>query len=130
MINVALPKKTIEFTVLDNEYTAKYPTNAGIWRMEELKLIFNEKYYELVKATTIVGQRVRHEIDMAVFFIVCCPKLMKDLKVEGFSELDAWTTKCILEDTYLPIILPWLTEWEQILNKAKDEVKDESKDQE
>jgi hypothetical protein len=56
---------------------------------------------------------------MIAFLSTCCPEMRKDLKVNTFSELDMLASKKLL-NIYIKTILPWLTEWEILLNTDED----------
>ena len=122
---VALPKTTKDITVLDHDYIVKFPNNGQFIEIEVMKAhMTRDAYNTIASGNSVSSMQARFTVDMIAFFSVCCPKLRTDLKVDSFSELDMLTSKDIL-NVYLKEVLPWLSEWEMVLNAA-DEVSDES----
>lgn len=118
-----LPKTTIEFKIKDNTYTAKYPNNGQFIDIETAKArMAGDTYGAIADSRMTSAQIARHTIDMIAFLTICGPaQLKKDLNVDSFSDLDMIYSKELFK-VYLTIILPWLIEWEQVLN-ADEEVK-------
>lgn len=111
-----LPKKEIDFSINDNEYGAKYPNNGQFIDIQAMKArLTGDSYNTIADGNTTSSQLARYTVDMISFFNVCCPKLKLDLKLNSFSELEMIDSKKLLK-VYVSIILPWLTEWENILN--------------
>lgn len=111
-----LPAREITFKVDENSYTIKYPNTGAFLQIETLKstLRGNNSLPE-----TTSGQLAYFTADMIAFLSTCCPEMRKDLKVNTFSELDMLASKKLL-NIYIKTILPWLTEWEILLNTDED----------
>lgn len=122
-----LPSKNISFRIGDNTYDVKYPNTGQMLQIESLKFALTQNgYNSLVGGDTTASQIARFTTDMIAFFTTCCPKLKKDLNVDTFSELEATSSKKLLQ-VYIKSIIPWLTEWEIILNTDDDASTEEVK---
>jgi hypothetical protein len=121
-----LPEKTLSFRIDENDYTVKYPNNGLFIEIEAMKsLLTRDTYSSMSTGNTISSQLARYTVDMIAFLAVCCPKLKDDLKVGSLSELDMIPSKKVLK-VYVKTILPWLMEWEALVNSDDEEVKAEA----
>ncbi len=121
-----LPPTSISFRINDNSYDIKYPRTGEMLNIESLKVqLSSNTYNELINGNTTASQIARITIDMIAFLSIMCKKLREDMKVETFSELNALDNKKLYQ-MYIKTILPWLNEWETILN-TDDEVESEIK---
>lgn len=119
------PPRELSIKVEDNSYVIKYPNTGQFLQIESMKIsLTQDKYNSMVTGSTVSSQMARYTTDMIAFLSVCCPQMKKDLKVDTFSELDAIANKKILS-IYIKTILPWLFEWEELLNAEDEEVKKE-----
>lgn len=117
---VNLPKSKIEISVSGNDYPIKFPNNGQFIEIEALKArLTRDSYNSMTEGVTTSSQMARYTVDMIAFLSVCCPDIKKDLKVETFSDLEMIDSKKILK-IYYKEILPWLTEWELVLNADDD----------
>jgi hypothetical protein len=117
----SLPSKTITFKVLENSYTVPYPNNGQLLDIESTKsLLTRQQYHSIAQGEQVSAQRARLTTDWIAFMSVCCPDLKKELLVNSFSELDQIASKKILL-IYIRVILPWLIQWEDILNADDEE---------
>lgn len=115
-----LPAKEIEFTIDGNKYKIPYPNNGQMLQIESMKIsLTRSTYSSMTGSDTIIGQIARYTVDMIALLSVCCPEIKKDLMVETFSDLDALSNKRLL-DAYVKQIIPWLREWEEILNSEEE----------
>lgn len=119
---IALPSKSVEFTISTNNYTVNYPNNGEFIGIEAMKnLLTRDTYATMATTDSVSAQLARYTVDMIAFFSTCCPKLKTDLVVNSLSELDMLSSKKIMK-VYIKTILPWLTKWEEILNTDDEEV--------
>jgi len=118
----SLPSKTITFKIIENSYTVSYPNNGQLLDIESTKsLLTRQQYHSIAQGEQISAQRARVTTDWIAFMSVCCPDLKKELLVKSFSELDQDSSKKILL-VYIREILPWLIQWEEVLNADDEEV--------
>ena len=118
-----LPNKSVSFKLLENDYTVNFPNNGQFIEIESMKvLLTRDTYNTIAEGTSISAQYARYTVDAIAFFSTCCSKLRKDLKVDSFSELDMLSSKKIMS-VYVKTILPWLIEWESVLNAEDEEDK-------
>ena len=118
---MTLPNRTKKIVVESNSYDLNYPDTAGLIDIEVLKAsLTNNKYDAISYSGTNASTFVRFTVDMIAVFTVACPQLKKDLKVKTFVELDALTTKKLI-NIYVKEVLPWLNEWERILGSEDEE---------
>lgn len=115
------PNKSISFSIENNEYSVLWPNNGQFIEIESMKLALTRDTYNSMLGGNISSQYAKYTVDMIAFLSVCCPKLKKDLNVESFSELDMLSSKKIL-NVYIKTILPWITEWENLLNSLESEI--------
>lgn len=119
--NLTLPKKTIEVKIGENSYSINYPKNGEFIDIEAFKArLTRDSYNTLVDGNTVASQMARYTVDMIAFLTICCPKIKADLNAPSFSDLEMIDSKKILK-VYVNEILPWLTEWENVLNASDDE---------
>lgn len=126
-MNLTLPSKTIDFTIQDKEYTVKFPNNEKYIEIEVMKSKLTDKEYNSISnGNTNSSQIAKYTVDMIAFFTVCCPKLKEDLTISSFSELDVLENKKFL-NVYVKVILPWLLEWDKVINSIDEEDKEDKK---
>lgn len=127
MTKSTMPSRSLTFKIEDNDYKSSYPNNGELMQIQSLKhSLSGDKYNEWVQGVTTADQQARFTADMIAFFMVCCPQLKADMKVDAFSSLDAVTNKKLLT-VYMKIIFPWLAAWETFLN-TDDETEEEEID--
>jgi hypothetical protein len=126
-----LPARNLTFTIVDNEYVVSYPNTGQLLDIETGKInISRDTYNGLVNTNTNAGAYSKLLIDAIAVLNIICPQLKKDLKVTSILNLDAIDSKEILK-VYVKTILPWLNEWESILNQDLfEEVVEEEKTEE
>lgn len=117
---VTLPKEKLDFSIDENDYSITFPNNGEYIEIEGMKArLTRDTYNSMAVGVSVSAQMARYTVDMIACLSVLCPKIKEDLKVESFSELKMIDSKRILK-VYIDKILPWLTEWESVLN-AEDE---------
>lgn len=120
---MTLPSKSITFKVQENEYTVNYPNNGQLIEIESMKArLTGDSYNAISQGETTAAQFARFTVDMIAFFSTCCPNMKKQLNVATFSELDALSSKKLL-NVYIKTILPWMMDWEKVLN-TEDEIEE------
>jgi hypothetical protein len=115
-----LPKKRIEITIGENDYVINYPKVGQFVEVEAMKSrLTRDTYTSMTEGGTVPSQMARYTVDMIAFLSVCCPKIKADLNVDSFSDLEMIESKKILK-VYVKDILPWIAEWEFVLNAEDD----------
>lgn len=123
---VALPKEKITIAIGENEYSISFPDNGQYIEIEAMKCrLTRDTYNSMASGGSVSSQMARYTVDMIAFLSVACPKIREDLKVESFSELKMIDSKKILQ-VYVKSILPWLMEWESVLNAEEEGEKSEA----
>lgn len=121
-----VPKKTIKISILENDYEISYPLTGDFIEIEGMKSrLTRDSYNSISQGNSVASMIAKYSVDMIAFFSICCPKIKKDLKVESISELEMIDSKKLLK-VYMDKVLPWLAEWEAVLNEV--EVADEESD--
>jgi len=117
---VSLPKEKITITIGENEYSINYPSNGQYIEIEAMKCrLTRDTYNSMSEGSSVSSQLARYTVDMIAFLSVACPKIREDLKADSFSELKMIDSKKILQ-VYVKSILPWLMEWESVLNAEEE----------
>lgn len=120
---VNLPKERISIQIEDNEYEINYPSNGEFIEIEAMKCrLTRDTYHAIAGGGSVASQMARFTVDMIAFLSVMCPKIKADLKADSFSDLKMIESKKILK-IYINRILPWIMEWESVLNAEDDDVK-------
>lgn len=120
-----LPSTSLEVNFKQKKYKVDYPNTGGLIDIQRNKHYFSgNSYNELSLDTTEQGMWTRFVVDMQATFAVLIPDLKKDLSVKSITELSPLDTKQLLS-VYVKQVLPWLNEWQVILN-ADDEDEQES----
>lgn len=123
----SIPSTTIKFKILENEYTATCPNNGEYLSIESMKhKLTDNKYNEISSNPDPASQRAKFDADMMSFFIICCPQVRDDLKIKSFSELDRLSSNKLVK-VYLKTILPWLMNWDQVVNADLEEEEEKEK---
>ena len=119
-----IPEKTINWSVLGNEYKITFPNNNQFIELESMKVRLSRDTYDSLN-TSVSSQYARLTIDLLAFAAICCPpEFKKDLNVESISTLDMLTTKKLIS-AYMKQIVPWFHAWEILLNSIDEEVKND-----
>ena len=119
-----LPSRKITVQIKQNSYEIEFPNTGKLIDIELMKMsMTGNKYGALADSGTTSGDYARFTIDMIANLTVLTPDLKKDLKVNSISELDILDSKYLLK-IYLKQILPWLNEWQTLLNSDDEEQND------
>lgn len=112
-----MPSRELSFTVDKNNYKVQYPNTGQFLQIETMKVNLKGG---VAMDPTVNGQIANYSADMIAFFHTCCPEMKKDLGVKTFSDLDMLANKKLL-NVYIKTIIPWLNEWEILLNTEEEE---------
>jgi hypothetical protein len=124
-MSIVIPQKNLSFSIAEVEYNVEFPSNGQFIEIETMKIrLTKDTYHILSEGQTVSSQLARFTVDMIAFFSVCCPKLKENMKVASFSELDMMSSKKIMK-VYMDKILPWLTDWDLVLNSIEEEEKEQ-----
>jgi hypothetical protein len=112
-------RKPLIFNVKGNNYTIKTPTAGQLWQIEEAKsIISNGHYGNVMSNRTFWSEYNLDNIDMFSYFSILCPDLMKDIKVDSWTELDPFDLE-ELKDAYRKQFTPWFTDFTTMLKKVQ-----------
>jgi len=115
-----MPLRKMTFKIEQNSYEVEFPNTGGLIEIEVLKAQLSRNQYQAISQSGSTGLYSKFIIDMIATFTVLFPQLKKDLNVKTISELHPLETKKLLK-IYLNSVLPWLQEWEEILNSDDEE---------
>lgn len=119
-----LPSRTIEVPILQNTYTVKYPTVRQTWDIEANKAIFSKQQYgAMIDSQTIKSMDALSQINMAAYFTVLIPQLIKDMKMD-IGEMNPIDAKPLM-DAFTKVLLPWLNEWDEIIKAPVEQKSNE-----
>lgn len=108
-----------------NTYTLKYPTIGQVVDIETWKLTISKgKYLQMVGAGNLKAmEEALDYVDMCSYFLVLCPDLIRDAKVD-LTSLDTLDSVEIM-DVYKTQFVPW---WNNYLKAVRPEKKEEKKE--
>jgi hypothetical protein len=111
--------KPLVFKVKANTYTVQRITSGNLMRIEIAKAqLTNNQYGNILANRTVWSEHVLDMVDMFAHLIVFFPKLVEDLKVDTWEELDPFDLE-ELSKTYKEQFVPWFVDFTEILRKAK-----------
>lgn len=91
-------KKT-NVKILGKDYEVSFPTVGQLQDIEAMKLMMtNNKYTEMVIGGLTTNLFALDSADAIAYMSVMVPELKEDLKVRNWRELDAFTTKKLIQD--------------------------------
>lgn len=112
-------RRTLTFVVKNNEYSIKTPTAGQLWDIEEMKsLLSNGQYGTVLKNRTYWSEYNLDNIDMFSYVSILCPKLIKDLEVDSWKELDPFDL-AELKAAYKSQFLPWYDQFTKMLKSVE-----------
>lgn len=134
-------QKSLQFKVGENSYVVSQPNIGQVIDIEMMKSqITNGNYGKMITNYSKMSILSLDMIDMFAHFKVICPKLLEDLKVDNWSQLDSFDALDLFK-AYQGSFKPWfslysdkLTKvWEEMTSSLvtkdvdqKEEIKDES----
>ena len=113
--------RNITLNVKGNTYQIEFPNVGKFQNIETMKQVVSKGMYSaLLTTATLSSIEVLDMVDMEACFTVLCPKLIKDLKCDGFGDLDIADYK-ELKEVYLKQFIPW---WNGILEMLRPQEKE------
>jgi len=85
-------------------------------------------YGSMARVGTASSSGALDVIDVSAYLRVLVPALMKDLKVANITDLDIFDFKLLMKD-YSEQFLPWVNDWQRVLNAAPEKKKIEEDEQ-
>lgn len=108
-------QRSIIFKTKGGSYTLNFPTVGEYRQIEVQKSGLSAGLYgELINSGTISAAKALDFIDMQAILVVMCPKVITDLKVDSFDDLDIFDANDLLR-TYSEQIRPWIESWMKLL---------------
>ena len=112
-----------------NIYEVKIPTAGQLIDIEVEKTRLSSGLYgSMARVGTASSSGALDVIDVSAYLRVLVPALMKDLKVANITDLDIFDFKLLMKD-YSEQFLPWVNDWQRVLNAAPEKKKIEEDEQ-
>lgn len=106
-------------TVKGREYEISYPNVGQFYQIESMKQSLSRGFYNtMVMSPSSMTQHALDMIDIEASIVVLCPKLIEDLKVKNFAQLDVRDYK-IIRDEYVKVVEPFFREINEMLQIPK-----------
>ena len=120
--------ESLMFTLKGRSYEMTFPRVGEYRTIEAMKQSLSMgNYGSLYRTMMVSSEEALDMIDMEAFFSVLCPKMIKDLKCDSFSELGL-LDYVEVKKVYKEKVLPWWKEVEQLLHpkveKKEEDVND------
>lgn len=117
-------KKSLTLNVSGNSYEVKQPSVGQIIDIEMMKAqITNGNYGKMIGNFSQMSVMSLDMIDMFAHFKILCPKLLKDLAVENWADLDAFDTMDMFK-AYMKQFKPWYSVFSEKLTEVWQSVTD------
>lgn len=111
----------VKICVKGREYSVSFPTVGQFYRIEATKQGLSHGYYNsMMMSPSSMTQQALDMIDIEATLSVLAPDLIKDLKVESFSDLDIRDYKMI-RDEYCKVVAPFFKDVQAILSGESKE---------
>jgi hypothetical protein len=121
MANNQLPAEQISFDFEGEKVTISYPNNGQILDIEANKMTLSTgQYRQWMLTGSDSAINALNICDMCAVLTVLAPSLQKRLRVKNLLELKPLQTRK-LSRQFAEKVLPWLQEWDAVLNAADDE---------
>ena len=121
-----MSRKPLTFTVKENSYIVSRITVGHLMKIEIAKSqISNNQYGSILANRTQWSEYTLDNIDMFAHLMVFFPKLIADMNVETWEDLDPFDLKELATE-YKEQFLPWFNDFTEILRKAKEDPTDDS----
>lgn len=112
---------SVKMTVKGREYEISYPNVGQFYQIESMKQSLSRGFYNtMVMSPSSMTQHALDMIDIEASIVVLCPKLIEDLKVKNFAQLDVRDYK-IIRDEYVKVVEPFFREINEMLQIPKKE---------
>lgn len=116
-------KDEVIIEIKGHSYSVKFPTVGQFYQIEATKQNLSRGFYNsMVMSPSALAQHALDMIDIEAAIVVLCPKLIEDMKVKNFSELDVRDYK-LIRDEYFKTVAPFFKEVADLLKG--DEIKKE-----
>ena len=119
-------KDEVTIEIKGHSYPVKFPTVGQFYQIEAMKQSLSRGFYNsMVMSPSVQAQHALDMIDIEAAIVVLCPKLIEELKVKNFSELDVRDYK-LIHDEYFKTVAPFFKEITELLKgEESDDVKKE-----
>lgn len=115
----------VKIEIKGHSYPVKFPNVGQFYQIEAMKQSLSRGFYNsMILSASAATQQALDMIDIEAAIVVLCPKMIEDLKVKNFSELDIRDYK-IIRDEYFKTIAPFFKEISDLLKGTSDDVKKE-----
>lgn len=119
-------KDEVTIEIKGHSYPVKFPNVGQFYQIEAMKQNLSRGFYNsMVMSPSAMAQHALDMIDIEAAIAVLCPKLIEDMKVKNFSELDVRDYK-LIRDEYFKTVVPFFKEITDLLKgEESDDVKKE-----
>lgn len=115
-------REEVTMNIRGNKYPVQFPTVGKFYQIEATKQSLSRGYYNvMVSSPSRAAQHALDMIDIEAVLVVVCPKLIEDLKVKNFGDLDVLDYKEI-RDEYTKVVAPLFKEINDLLNTEDNDV--------
>lgn len=106
----------VKMVIKGREYSVSFPTVGQFYKIEATKQGLSRGFYNsMVISPSQNAQQALDMIDIEATLTVLAPKLIEDLKVKSFDELDV-RDYVVIRDEYYKSVAPFFKEIYSILN--------------
>lgn len=114
-------ENSVKMVIKGKEYEVPYPNVGQFYQIEATKQSLSRGFYNtMVMSPSITTQHALDMIDIEASLVILCPKLVEDLKVKNFSQLDVRDYK-IIRDEYVKVVEPFFREINELLKLPQNE---------
>lgn len=111
----------VVINIKGHSYPINFPTVGQFYQIEALKQSLSKGFYNsMVMSPSALAQHALDMIDIEAALSVLAPKLISDLKVKNFSELDIRDYK-LIRDEYFTVVAPFFKKITDLLKGEEDE---------
>ena len=111
----------VVINIKGHSYPINFPTVGQFYQIEALKQSLSKGFYNsMVMSPSALAQHALDMIDIEAALSVLAPKLISDLKVKNFSELDIRDYK-LIRDEYFTVVTPFFKKITDLLKGEEDE---------
>jgi hypothetical protein len=114
-------EKQIVLQLKGNSYTIEFPNVGKFQSIETMKQVLSRGMYSsIISMNTVSSIEMLDMVDIESYLTVLCPKLIKDLKCNSFSDLGL-EDYLELKKVYQATFIPWWNMIIELLNPRKKE---------
>lgn len=119
-------KDEVTIEIKGHTYSTKYPTVGQFYQIESMKQNLSRGFYNsMVMSPSAAAQHALDMIDIEAAAVILFPKMVEEMKVKNFSELDIRDYK-LIRDEYFKTVAPFFKEITDLLRgEENDDVKKE-----